>query len=239
MRNSIFPALRLLVCAVVLTSSGQALAEPADEEVAREPAQAPAPPATKAPVAPEAVQQPIEAAPRSRRPRFQFSLMGGFAITGRDDLDPQIYKHEASRSPVGRFAFHYAFFTDKPFNLLLGAEIIAARSVEVASSPSATASYTTDDVYVAPSVGFGWSPAGPGTMFQLQGILATGSEVSHTATLESPGFTTDITKHSITSLAAWYGLYGVFSVTPQWRLIGGFSFCNKITPFMVGGAYAF
>lgn len=174
-----------------------------------------------------------------RPQRFQFSFLGGVAMSGRDDLDPRIYKHKVERSPAGRFGFHYAFFTNKPFQLLVGADVVAIRSVAVASSSLATATYTANDVYMGPSVGFGWAPSGPGSDFQLQGLLTTGSEASHVATLESTGFTTNVQKRSLTSITIWYGLYGVYSITPKWRIMGGFAVINKMSPVMIGAAYAF
>ncbi len=171
--------------------------------------------------------------------RYQLSVMGGIAIAGRRDFDTRIYKHDPARSPVGRFAWQVAFIPESDFQFLLGVEGLAIQTVAAATSSLATATYTSDDVYAGPSIGFGWSPSGPGTPFQLQAILVTGWEYSHIGKLESPGFTTAVKDNSLTSFTIWGGLYGSYSVTPAFRLTGGFAYLNNTRPFMMGVAYAF
>ncbi len=171
--------------------------------------------------------------------RFQVAAMGGFIVNGRDDLDSTLYKHQVSQSLGGRIGFHYSVRSQRPWRLLVGTDILTLRHVQVASSTSATATYTADEVYVGPTVGLAWTPSGIYSSFQIQGLISAGWTPSRKATLQSPGFNVDLHKSSLTTLAAWVGLYGTYTFAPNWRLTGGFSSVGGATPFLMGLAYAF
>lgn len=173
-------------------------------------------------------------------PHFQISAMGGLIAKGRNDLDSKVYKHEFSQSPAGRLGIHYSFSPERSFQVLIGVEALALRHVQIASSASATATYTADDFYLGPAIGLSWLPGGPDHPFQLQALLSVGKNLSKKGTLQSAGFIADLPKVSMFRLfAAWAGLYGAYAVTPKWRLTGGLVLDGGATPLMVGGAYAF
>ena len=248
LKNTISAFCILLPC---LAASAQGL-QAADatatqtESIEREPAQEPikmAKPVDAAPT-PEAVAAtPVRPAGGGRIPRVQFSLSGGAMYSSSDDIGGS-YKHQTSESPIGRFGYHYAFFSTKPFNLLLGGDFVASRSVAKVSGATTSSTFQTDRIDLGVTIGLGWAPGGPGSAFQFQGFIGTGITPSRTQTLKSPGFTTNASRkypELFSNLSAWINVVGVYSVTPNWRLMAGF--CNldsnNTSSVLAGVAYAY
>ena len=174
-------------------------------------------------------------------PKFQYAAMLGVGLNSSDELNNDSYQHKTARSPNVLLGFHYAFFRQKHFNMLLGADVVYIRSVDVAQSSKATATYTSENWDGGVTLGLGWIPGKPNSKFQMQGKIGSGFNFSHTATLQSPGFTTPVNSQSATSnvFAFWAELTGIFAPTPNWRVLGTVLAINKTQSLLGGVAYAY
>lgn len=181
---------------------------------------------------------PLVANPLTR-PKFQISLMGGAVGRGRNDLDDKVYKHQAGRSPAARLSMHVSLSPERDFQLLFGGDIISVRHVQVASSSRGSATYTVDDLYTGVTVGMAWVPERGASPFQLQGFIGVGTNPSREGSLQSSGFTTGINKNRYSTFAAWIELFATYTLSPQWRLTGGFVNVDGSSPILAGVAYAF
>lgn len=214
------------------------------QDANREPAQEPIKMAkpVDATAAPEAVSAvPVRTATSLRVPRVQFSLSGGTTYSSSDDIGGS-YKHQTGSSPIGRLGYHYTFFAEKPFNLLLGGDIIGSRSVARISSATASSTFQTDRVDAGVTIGLGWTPGGPGSAFQFQGFIGTGTNVSRTQVLQSPGYTTNTSRKYpdlFTTFSAWVNVVGVYSFSPHWRGMAGLFSFDSTSSAMAGVAYAY
>jgi hypothetical protein len=179
----------------------------------------------------------------SGKPTSQFSLMAGAALDSGQDPDGSAFEHQTWKSPVGRLAYHYAFFANRPVQLLVGGQLVASHSLSEAtgSTNGRRSKVTTDRIDSGASVGVGFSPGrGP---FTFQGFFSLGANLKSKRELKSAGFDTELDNswsEDAFPLVLMVDVMGSYDLTENWRLIGGFNFISDSTSsFLFGAAYAY
>lgn len=193
-------------------------------------------------VKPAPAQAPASSARPAGLRTWQASLTGGFIFDSNQEPSGTTYDHETFKSPSGNLAMHYAFFAHKRFNMLVGVELAATKSISEASSSLATSQFVTSSVDAGPTIGIAWYPGGPGSEFQFQGNLGITGNISYTRQLKSPGFTADLDRSDTDFFPRanlLLNILGVYSVSDDWRLITGLKFLTPQQSFHFGVGYAF